>query len=482
MGEQTLKDKTANGLLWGGMSNGLIQILSALFGIVLLRLLTPDDYGKIAVLVIFSNIASNIQESGFTVALCNKKDAKHEDYNAVFWFNIIVSIGIYIILFFCAPLIAEFYHEPVLVPLSRYLFLSFVITSFGTVQRAYLFRNLMVKQTSFVMVTALVVSNLIGIALAWKGFAFWGIATQTLVYVLVISLFNWHYSPWRPTLKIDLKPAMRMFGFSSKLLITNIFNQLTSNVFGVLLGRFYGTRLAGLYNNARKWDDMCINTVNGMISGVALPVLARIKDEPERYRNVFRKMLRFVSFVSFPAMLGIGLIARELILITVGPSWEDSATLLSMLSIYGAFFPITTLYSNLVMSQGKSGINMLCTIVICIIIWGSLIALQSYGIYVMVGFFIVINILWLLVWHYFAWRLIRLSLWHVITDIVPFFVFAAGVMALTWWITKPIENLYLMFAAKVIIATILYIGITYLSGAKILRETLTYLKSKINRQ
>ena len=332
------------------------------------------------------------------------------------------------------------------------------------------------------MVTALVVSNLIGIALAWKGFAFWGIATQTLVYVLVISLFNWHYSPWRPTLKIDLKPAMRMFGFSSKLLITNIFNQLTSNVFGVLLGRFYGTRLAGLYNNARKWDDMCINTVNGMISGVALPVLARVKDEPERYRNVFRKMLRFVSFVSFPAMLGIGLIARELILITVGPSWEDSATLLSMLSIYGAFFPITTLYSNLVMSQGKSGINMLCTIVICIIIWGSLIALQSYGIYVMVGFFIVINILWLLVWHYFAWRLIRLSLWHVIKDIVPFFVFAAGVMALTWWITKPIENLYLMFAAKVIIAAILYIGITYLSGAKILRETLTYLKSKINRQ
>ncbi|MDO5447010.1 MAG: lipopolysaccharide biosynthesis protein [Prevotellaceae bacterium] len=478
MGEQTLKEKTAKGLLWGGMSNGMIQVLSALLGIVLLRLLTPDDYGKIAVLVIFSSIASNLQESGFVAALCNKKEPLHEDYNAVFWFNIIVSIGIYIILFFCAPLIADFYHEPVLVPLSRYLFLSFVISSFGTVQRAYLFGHLMVKQSSLSMVTALVVSNLIGILMAWNGFAFWGIATQTLIYIAVIVAFNWYYSPWRPTFHIDLRPAWRMFGFSSKLLVTYIFNQLTSNVFGVLLGKFYNTELAGLYNNARKWDDMCINTINGMVTGVAQPVLAQVRDENERYCNVFRKMLRFVCFVSFPAMFGMGLVAREFILITVGPAWEASAALLSLLSIYGAFYPIMTLYSNLTISRGKSGINMFCTIALCVLIWTGLIALQSFGLYTMVYFFISINILWLFVWHYFAWRLTGLSLFAVMKDVVPFLVLALGVMALTWWITSPIENIYVLFVAKVIVAAVLYVGLTYLSGAKIMRESIAYIKKK----
>lgn len=478
MAEQTLKDKTAKGLMWGGMSNGIIQVLSALFGIALLRLLTPDDYGKIAVLVVFSNIASNLQESGFVAALCNKKPPRHEDYNAVFWFNIIVAISIYIILFFAAPLIADFYHEPVLVPLSRYLFLSFVISSFGTVQRAYLFGNLMVKQSSIATLSAIVVSNTIGIALAWYGFAFWGIATQTLIYVLVIVLFNWHYSSWRPTLHIDLRPAWQMFGFSSKLLITNLFNQLNSNAFGVLLGKFFNTEMAGLYNNARKWDDMCINTVNGMVTGVAQPVLAEVRDETDRYRNVFRKMLRFICFVSFPAMLGMGLIAREFILITVGEAWEQSAVLLSMLSVYGAFFPITTLYSNMAISRGKSGINAACTIILCIIIWASLILLQSYGLYVMVAFFVAINIAWLFVWQYFAWRLIRLSLWSVLKDVVPFLVFAAGVMVFTWWVTRPIENIYLLLCAKIVIAAVLYVGITYISGARIMRESINYLRKK----
>lgn len=477
--QESLKDKTAKGMMWGGLSNGLMQVLGAIFGIVMLKILDPGDYGKIAVLLVYSNIASNLQESGFISALCNKKEPKHEDYNAVFWFNIIVSVCIYILLFFASPLIAEFNHDPALVPLARFLFLGFLISAFGTVQRAYLFGHMMVKQKSLIEVVALIISNIIGLTMALNDYAYWGLATQSVTYVIIVMALDWYVSPWRPSFKINLRPAWEMFGFSSKLLITNLFNQFNSQAFSFLLGHYYSDNgnTVGQYSNARKWNDMASNTINGMVTSVAQPVLTQVRDDDERYRTVFRKMLRFVSFVSFPCMLGLALIAHEFVLL-IDKKWEDSAFLLSMLCVYGAFVPITTLYSNLTISRGKSGINMFCTIALCILVWIGLIACRSLGIYAMVVYFISINLLWLFVWHWFAWRLIRLPLLDVLKDVIPFLLFATGVMAATWYLTRTIDSIYIALIAKILIAAVLYIGLTYISGAKIMRESIDYITKK----
>ena len=195
MAEQSLKDKTAKGLFWGGLSNGLLQFLNLFFGVFLARILTPADYGMIGMLTIFSLIAGSLQESGFIAALANKKEVVHKDYNAVFWFSTGLSFCLYIILFFCAPLIADFYHVPELTALSRYSFLGFFIASLGTAQSAFLFRNLMVKQKAMSSVIALIFSGIVGVLLASLGFAYWGIATQNLVYVGAfprgVLLFIW---------------------------------------------------------------------------------------------------------------------------------------------------------------------------------------------------------------------------------------------------------------------------------------------------
>lgn len=475
----SLKERTAKGFLWGMINNGSAQLLNAVFGIMLLRVLTPKDYGKIAMLMVFANIASTLQDSGFRQALCNLRQPSHRDYNAVFWFNIGVSALLYILLFLSAPLIVSFYNDPDLLWLSRYLFLGFFISSWGTVQRAYLFINLKNKQNAIVGIVALLISGTVGVTMAWNGFAHWGLATQQLVYILVVVVLCWHYSPWRPSLKIDMRPAWQMFGFSSKLLLQNLFNNLNAHAFGVLLGRFYGDHSAGIYSNARKWDDMGINTVNGMVMEVAQPVLTRVRDDKERYRQVFRKMLRFISFISFPVMLGIGLIAREFLLIVGGEKWVESATLLSMLSIYGAFFPISTLYSNLTISQGRSGINLWCTVILCVLIWIGLVILHPFGLHTMVVFFVALNILWLGVWQWFAHRLIGLRLWDVIRDVLPFLTFTLLVMTVTWWLTRSITNLWLLLVCKIVLAASLYAGILWLSGAQILRESIAYLiKSK----
>ena len=198
--EISLKERTARGLVWGGLSNGMMQLIGAIFGMVLLIFLTPEDKGKVTSLYIFSAIASALQEGGFIAALCNRKEPTHEEYNSVFWFNIMVSTLLYIILWFCAPLIARFYGIPVLIPLSRVLFLGFLLSSLGTVQRAYLFGHLMVKQTSICSLTAMIISCIVGVIMAANDFAYWAIVTQAVTFVFISQVMAWYFSPWRPTL------------------------------------------------------------------------------------------------------------------------------------------------------------------------------------------------------------------------------------------------------------------------------------------
>ena len=180
MKESSLKEKTARGLFWGGFSNGIQQLLNLVFGIFLARLLDRSDYGMVGLLTVFSAVASALQEGGFISALTNKKQAEHRDYNAVFWFSTLCSITFYLILFFAAPLIADFYRIPELVPLSRLLFLGFVISSLSIAPRAYLFKHLKIKETTIISISALCVSGVVGITLAANGFAYWGLAVQSL--------------------------------------------------------------------------------------------------------------------------------------------------------------------------------------------------------------------------------------------------------------------------------------------------------------
>ena len=216
---ETLKDKTAKGLVWGGINNGATQVLNAIFGIVLARMLTPDDYGLIAMLLVFSTVATALQDSGFVIALTNKRDATHEDYNAVFWFNIVVSFLLYALLFLVAPLIAVFYNEPILTSLSRYFFLGFFIASFSIVPRAILFRQLKQRELAFTGLTSLIISGAVGITMAYNGYAFWGIATQTLTFNFCITILSWYFSKWKP-----ISP------FTPLSLLTSYISHLTSYI------------------------------------------------------------------------------------------------------------------------------------------------------------------------------------------------------------------------------------------------------------
>lgn len=481
MQDSSLKDKTTKGLFWGGMSNGIQQLLSLVFGIFLARLLSPGDYGMVGMLTIFSNIAGSLQEAGFIAALINRKEDKHEDFNSVFWFSICMSLCLYLVLFFCSPLIADFFHTPELTKLSRYVFISFFISSFGVSQRAYMTKHLMVKQQSVAYIIAILLSGTVGVIMACNGYAYWGIATQSLVYIFVGTSMCWILSPWRPSFKIDLLPIREMFPFSCKMLITNVFNHINSNIFSIILGRFYTRQEVGDYTQANKWNYMGYSLIHGMVSSVSQPVLASVNDERERQLRIFRKMVRFTAFVSFPAMFGLSLIAPEFITIAITDKWMDSAQILQILCLAGAFVPVCNLFSSLLVSKGHSDIHMWSFVILGVLQLAVMVAIHGLGIRTMVIVYSTINILWLFVWYWFVRKETGYRFWDLAMDILPYLFITMAVMVATYLLTKPMDNIYCLLLAKIAIAAVLYILIMRLSNAVTFKEAATFFKQRIIR-
>ena len=481
---ETLKEKTAKGLFWGGMNNGVQQLLGLVFGILLGRLLDPSDYGMTAMLAVFSVIANELQSSGFKTGLINLKSPTHEDYNAVFWFNILAGLAIYVVLWFCAPLIADYYNKPELtpklIPLSRYVFLGFVFSSFGMAQSAYLTKQMQIKQIAQCGMTATLSSSIVSVILAALGFGYWALATQYLMYIAVNTLLLWYFSPWRPTLFTIhyslFTPLRRLFPFSFRIMLSAIFTQLNNNIMNLLLGRYYGETNTGHYNQAYQWSSKCFLLVGNMLKQVDQTVLVGLHDEKERQLAVLRKMMRFTAFIAFPLLFGLALVSHEFIILAIGEKWAFSASLLPLLCLCGAFMPLSTLLTDAIISQHRSDIYLWNTIALGALQIVLMVSLWQEVIYTMVIAYTLLNILWVFVWHYFARRLMGYRLLHFLKDILPFALAAAGVMAVTGFATQMISALWLKLLCKVIIATILYYAVMRLSGAIILKECLSFFK------
>ena len=495
---ETLKEKTAKGLFWGGMNNGVQQLLGLAFGIILGRLLNPSDYGMTAMLAVFSVIANELQASGFKTGLINLKAPTHNDYNAVFWFNILAGALLYVVLWFSAPLIADFYDQPALIPLSRYVFLGFVFSSFGMAQSAYLTKQLKIKQIAQCGMTATLTSSIVSVILASLGFGYWALATQYLLYIAINTLLLWYFSPWHPTFfkftvfglrSTVYEPLRRLFPFSVRIMISAILTQVNANIMNLLLGRYYGERNTGHYNQAYQWSSKCFLLVGNMLKQVDQTVLVGLHDERERQLAVLRKMMRFTAFISFPLLFGLGLVSHEFIILAIKEKWAFAASLLPILSICGAFMPLSALLTDAVISHKRSDIYLWNTLVLGILQIVLMVSLWHYGIRTMVIAYTLLNIAWVFVWHFFVRRLMNYSLLHFLKDIVPFALAAAGVMVVTGVVTQFIVDslefiddylkLWVLLLCRVVLSAVLYYTVMRLSGAVILKEILAFLRAKL---
>ena len=453
-------------MLWGGLSNLVMQLIGVVFGIVLARHLGHADYGMMAMIAVFTAVATALQDSGFKTALANLDHPTDNDYNAVFWFNIIMGATLYALLFVCAPLIGRYYHNTEVVALARFAFLSIIFSSMGTAQSAWLFKNLRAKQQGKAVMAATLVSSITGVSMALAGMAYWSLATQTLVYVAMCTTLYWHYSPWRPSLKIDFAPVRRMFGFSCKILATTIAIQINNNVLNILLGKHYGAPSAGIYNQAYQWNFKAYSLVNGMINQVAQPVLVDLRSEREHQLNALRKLVRVTSLVAFPLLFGLCLVSKEFIVLTIGVKWLPSASLLRLLCIGGAVMPLCTLLSNSVISEGRSGTYFVCTVALCVAQIVTMKVIWPWGIRNMVVGYVALNIVWLFIWFFLVSRQTGYRLRHFLSDTMTFALTAAAVMVGTWFVTRGITTLWLLLAVRFVMAAGLYLLIMRFGAGK----------------
>ena len=483
-----LKEKTAKGLLWGALNSSTMQVLNLVFGIFLARMLSPHDYGIVGVLAIFSLIAGNLQSSGFTQGLTNIKHPTANDYNSVFWFNISMGILCYVILFFSAPLIARYFHSPELVSLSRFVFLGFLISAFGITRNAIMFKQIMARERAITGFISLLISGCIGIVMAYNGYAYWSLAVQSVMFVLVQNICRYYYTRdiWRPSLHIDMSPVKRMFPFSVKILVTTIINTINNNVLTFIFGNLFPMKTVGNFSQAMKWDTMAYTTISGTIEQVAQPILVEIANDKDRELRVFRKMMRFTAFLVFPCLFGLSLVAEEFILVTISDKWIDSVPLLQILCVGGAFMPFYTMYQHLVISAGRSDIYMWCNIGQIILQIAIILAFHSFGIVTMVIAYTAFTIAWLGVWHIFAKRLIGVRYGDLFKDIAPFMLASAGVMVVTHYLTTLLSNSiapyiaspYIILPLRVVIAAALYFCVMKLARVKIMDECISYVKRR----
>lgn len=429
----------------------------------------------VALLAIFTAVGSSLQQGGFIAALINRPEVKHEDYNAVFWFNILVSFSIYLLLFFSAPLIAAFFDRPELIWLSRVLFLSFLIASFGIVPVAYMFRNLMVKERAIIDVVSLAIAGTVSLILALNGWGYWGLAIQMVASLFVSTVLRWLWVRWKPSLHINWKPLMEMFPFGLLMMLTEIFNKISENITPALLGYYFTATEAGNFTQGDKWMKMGRAVTSGMIIGIAQPIFVQIASEQEKKVQVIRKLVRFIAFISFPSMLGMAFVSPELIELAITDKWLGSVPVLQLLLIWGAFSPIAEIYKNLVISAGEARIYMRVTILFGIMQLLLLFFTIRYGLMVVTIVYISSYLLSLWLWQFVCGRLVPIRWWYLIKDITPYLLITLFVLGVTGYLVRPVVNLWLRLIFKIVLAAALYVLIIWRSRSVIFQESVQFL-------
>lgn len=359
---QSLKQTTAKGFLWAALGGGVQQVATMLIGIALARMLSVSDYGLVGMLSVFSSLAGNLQESGFKDTLAVRREARREDYDAVFLFSIGMSLCLYTLLFIAAPHIAAYNHSPELTRLARVVFLGFVISSVGTAPAAFLFRNLKVRERTEAQVCASMASGVVGLGMAVAGCGCWALVGLDLSYKFIYTALVLHYARWWPRWMTASRVWRRiypLFSQSLSILATNLLNTLSGQLITSLLGGRYPSHQVGQYSQAQKWQSLGQQFLGGIVGSVAQPVLARVADDDERQQRVLLTLLRFTAFLSFPALIGFAYVSPELIPMLVGDKWLPCVPLLRMLCLAGSTIPLSQTLANMAIARQRSGLYLI---------------------------------------------------------------------------------------------------------------------------
>jgi len=381
MNNEVNKSKILSSLFWKLMERGGTQGIQFIVQIVLARLLVPKDYGIIALVTIFIIIANVFVQSGFNTALIQKKDANEADFSSVFYLSLFVASLLYVIFFFTAPIIATFYEEPQLILVLRVLSVTLFFGAFNSIQNAVVARKMQFKKLFFSSLGAIVVSGTVGIVMAYAGFGVWALVAQQITNQLLITVILWFTVKWRPRLLFSFERVKGLFSYGWKLLVSALIDTLYMNLRSLIIGKMYNAEMLGFYNRGEQFPALIVTNINGSIQSVMLPALSSQQDNRKRVKDMVRRSIVTSSFILFPMMVGLAVIAEPLVKILLTEKWLPCVPFLQISCVTYALWPIHTANLQAINALGRSDIFLKLEIIKKILGLAILGVTVFYGVY-----------------------------------------------------------------------------------------------------
>lgn len=484
MAEQSLKDKTVKGVGWSAVDNVAQYAVSFVVGIVLARLLSPDDYGLLGIIAIFTAICTTLINGGFTNALIRKKDVTDDDYNTAFIVNLGMSLLLYVIIFFCSPLIAKFFEREELTLLTRVTSVSIILGALAIVQQTRLTKRIDFKTQTKITLIASICSGIIGIVMALLGCGVWSLVAQQLSSNFLRTLLLWVYNKWVPYLKFSKTSFNSLFGFGWKLMVSGLLDTLWKELYQVVVGKFYSPATLGQYTRAKQFSQLFSTNLTVVIQRVTFPVLSNIQDDKARMISAYRRIIKTTMFITAICMFSLGAVSEPLLYCLIGPKWHEAATYLPLICIAGSLYPLHAINLNMLQVQGRSDLFLILEIIKKIIGLAPLFVGAFVGILPMLYTNLVTGIISYFLNSYWTGKYLGYSSWMQLKDVAPSYGVAI-VIALSVYFFKylPISN-WIILPIQIAVGVAVFFAICRITKLEEYDETkqlLLPLTSKIRK-
>lgn len=474
--ENNLKNKTRKGLFWSATSNFVNKGVQFIFSVILARLLSPSDYGIVGMISIFICIVSVFVDSGFSQALIVKKDRSYKDISTVFFFNIVVSITGYFILFFSSPFIAHFYDMPILSSIVRVVGLGLIINSFCVVQNVQCAIRLDFKTPALIGTCSQILSGVIGLYLAYLGYGVWALVFQQLAGSMFNVLLLWFFVRWIPFLSFSKDSLRYLWNYGSKILGTSLIQQVYDNLYPLLIGKFYSPQTLGLYSRAQGFASLPSTNLSSVLGQVTFPILSKINDDNERLIVVYRRMIRSTAFVSFPMMFGMAAVASPMVKILLNEQWYSSIILLQILCTALVWQPLSYIHLSLLKITGRTDILFRLEVIKRVAGIISILASLPLGI---MGICIGYSILYLFTFFLntvYICSILHISLRSQIQDIMPTFLCSTVMGVIVYYNTLIIDNHFVSLGVSLLIGFVIYFICAKVFLTDIFFDVLSFIK------
>lgn len=456
---ESLKSKTVKGVAWTSLDQVAGLGFGFVIGVILARLLSPDDYGMLAMISVFNAVAYTFVSSGFSSALIRKPDLTENDNSTAFIFNVFAGLVMFGIIWLIAPLVGRFYGNDLLCPLVRVEGGLLIISSLTIVQQTQLSRALNFKAKMIINITSQVIAGIVAIIAAYRGFGVWSLVIQHFVSSVISLILLWVISPWRPRGHWSKESFRYLWGFGSKLLASGLLNTVYSNIYPIIIGKLYSAADLGQYSRAQGYAAIPSQGLTGVIQQVTFPVLSQIQEDNKRLGDSYRRMLRFTVFIIFPIMIGMAALAYPLVITLVTDKWAQCVPYLQVICFASMWFPVHAINLNLLQVKGRSDLFLRLEIIKKVIATIAIFICVPFGIMGICIGSIFTSIICLAINTYYTGKLINVGFFRQMMDMTPTLINSLVMGAVVYLAVMPIDNNALKLVAGVPLGMILYFAV-----------------------